>query len=208
MFMNTSINTSMNTSMNTSSMQSRITPVRRFQRLYNLDLALCLQLNRASSRRRCEYLFAVVSRLGDGVFWYTLMVSLLVLEGAAAVPVVSRMVVTASIGLLIYKWLKTKTTRPRPYALNAVIQVKVPPLDQYSFPSGHTLHAVGFSVVAITYYPQLAWLVLPFAVLVALSRMVLGLHYPSDVAAGALLGGGVAALVLQADTSINWLFPF
>ena len=179
-------------------MQSQLTPVRRFQRLHNLDLALCMQFNWACSRRGYEYLFAIVSRLGDGIFWYVLMASLLLLQGSAAVPGVSRMAITAIIGLIIYKWLKTKTTRPRPCASNSLIRATVPPLDQYSFPSGHTLHAVGFSVVVLAYFPPLVWLVLPFAVLVALSRMILGLHYPSDVAAGALLGGGVAALVLQA----------
>ena len=183
-------------------MQSQITPAPRFQRLYNLDLALCMQLNRVSSKRGCEYLFALVSRLGDGVFWYTLMISLLLFQGSAAVPGVSRMAITAVIGLIIYKWLKTKTTRPRPYASNTLIRNTVPALDQYSFPSGHTLHAVGFSVVTIAYFPQLFGLILPFAILVALSRMILGLHYPSDVAAGALLGGGIATLVLQAGAVI------
>ncbi|HNW79764.1 MAG TPA: phosphatase PAP2 family protein, partial [Candidatus Competibacteraceae bacterium] len=71
------------------------------------------------------------------------------------------------------------------------------PLDEYSFPSGHTLHAVSFSIIAVYYYPVLAWLVLPFTVLVALSRLVLGLHYPSDVLAGILLGAALASLTLQ-----------
>ena len=74
---------------------------------------------------------------------------------------------------------------------------RVAPLDEYSFPSGHTLHAVSFTLIAVHYYPKLAWLLLPFAVLVALSRVVLGLHYPSDVLAGALLGAGLALLALQ-----------
>jgi undecaprenyl-diphosphatase len=64
----------------------------------------------------------------------------------------------------------------------------VAPLDHYSFPSGHTLHAVSFSIVAIHYYPRLAWVVVPFTLLVAVSRVFLGLHYPSDVAAAAGIG--------------------
>lgn len=167
------------------------------RRLAELDLAWCLRLNRASQRRELERLFAAISRLGDGVFWYTLMLALLAVQGPAALPAVVRMLAAGALALALYKWLKARTTRPRPCARHDHIRVSVAPLDEYSFPSGHTLHAVAFSIVAIYYYPVLAWLVAPFTVLVALSRMVLGLHYPSDVLAGALLGTGLALLALQ-----------
>jgi undecaprenyl-diphosphatase len=70
-----------------------------------------------------------------------------------------------------------------------------PALDRFSFPSGHTMHAVAFSLIAATTFPELAWPLWSFTVLVALSRPMLGLHYPSDVLAGALLGTGVVQLV-------------
>ena len=78
------------------------------------------------------------------------------------------------------------------------------PLDRFSFPSGHTLHAVGFSLVAAAYYPELAPLLSGVTVMVAASRMVLGLHYPSDVLAGATLGAGVApGVCLEPPTSYS-----
>ena len=70
------------------------------------------------------------------------------------------------------------------------------PLDEFSFPSGHTLHAVAFSIVAIHHFAVLAWLLWPFAALVALSRVILGLHYPSDVVAAIGLGAVIAHAVL------------
>jgi undecaprenyl-diphosphatase len=138
----------------------------------------------------------VVSRLGNGVFWYVLMLAILTWRGPLAITPVLHMVVTGAVCTLLYKWIKTKTTRLRPYQRNQAIQVAAHPLDQYSFPSGHTLHAVSFTLVAVYYYPALASLLLPFTVLVALSRVALGLHYPSDVLAGVAIGGAVASLSL------------
>jgi undecaprenyl-diphosphatase len=107
------------------------------------------------------------------------------------------MALAGLVGTLLYKWLKGKTLRPRPYEVHQDIWLTGTPLDKFSFPSGHTLHAVVFGLVAINYYPQLAIIVVPFTAMVALSRVVLGLHYPSDVIAGALIGGLIAGLSFQ-----------
>src|SRR5690606_27432241 len=76
------------------------------------------------------------------------------------------------------------------------IRAWVAPLDEFSFPSGHTLHAVAFSLVAVAHVPLLAWLLLPFTACVAVSRVVLGLHYPSDVLAATVIGSALAGLSL------------
>jgi undecaprenyl-diphosphatase len=170
----------------------------RWSRLTDRELAWCLRFQQTVHHRGAVRLFAVVSRLGDGMFWYGLMAVLLLTQGTAAVPVVGRMLLAGAVCLALYKWLKARTTRPRPCAQHARIQPRVAPLDEYSFPSGHTLHAVAFTLIAVHGYPPLVWLLLPFALLVALSRVVLGLHYPSDVLAGALLGASLGLLALQA----------
>ncbi len=162
-------------------------------RINQWDQAWCLRFNQASRRASVRALFGAVSRLGDGVFWYTLMLALLAWRGWQAVVPVAHMLAVGAACLLVYKWLKGKTLRPRPFELNREIFLGAAPLDQFSFPSGHTLHAVGFSVVVLAYYPFLAWLVVPFALLVAASRLVLGLHYPTDVLAGALIGASIAS---------------
>jgi undecaprenyl-diphosphatase len=92
----------------------------------------------------------------------------------------------------LYKTLKLFTRRERPCDYATEIIALVPPLDRYSFPSGHTLHAVSFSTVAIYYFPALAWILVPFTMLVASSRIVLGLHYPSDVLVATLIGLALA----------------
>lgn len=161
-----------------------------------LDLALCLQLNRLHRRLNWLRLLRLVSRLGDGLFWYALAVVLPAIYGRVALRTVAQMAFAAIIGLLLYKAVKRLTGRERPcLAHPAVVQAAVA-LDRYSFPSGHTLHAVAFTTVAVANFPQLGWVLVPFAALVALSRPALGLHYPSDVLAGGVLGGLLAALSL------------
>jgi undecaprenyl-diphosphatase len=164
----------------------------RMQALISWDEAWCLRFNRAASIPWLCALFRAVSRLGDGVFWYALMAGLAVVGGATALPAVGHMLATGAAGFAVYKWLKSRTSRPRPYQVRAAIQLGADPLDRFSFPSGHTLHAVSFSILIVAYYPALAWLVVPFALLVAASRLVLGLHYPTDVFAGAAIGAALA----------------
>lgn len=163
-----------------------------FSRVDQADLALCLLINRVSRRLPVQRFFGYISRLGDGVFWYALLALLPVIYGAEAVWPIVHIGIVALAGIAVYKLLKSRLARERPFVVWPDILCGSPPLDRYSFPSGHTLHAVSFSILIMHFFPQLGWVVLTFALLVALSRVILGLHYPTDVLAGALIGAALS----------------
>lgn len=166
--------------------------MKTIHRLNEQEIPLCLLFNRVNHLKPVSLFFAMISRLGNGVFWYVLILMLPLIHGATAINASLHMALSGVVCLLVYKWLKSSTERVRPYSYHNAIFQNVAALDQFSFPSGHTLHAVSFTLVLLHYYPEWAALVMPFTVLVALSRVVLGLHYPSDVLIGAALGAGIA----------------
>lgn len=156
------------------------------------ELDLCYRINRACRSSGIQQFFAFISWLGDGKFWYALMLLLPLYYGPQAWQVSVQMALVGAIGLVVYKLVKSTTVRARPYTRDSNIRLGTAPLDKYSFPSGHTLHAASFTLVITAHYPALGGLVLPFALLVAASRVILGLHYPTDVLIGGIIGAGLA----------------
>lgn len=106
-----------------------------------------------------------------------------------ALYVASSSVVNALVTMLIKKVVK----RPRPFLANVKIQAVYQP-SHYSFPSGHTSTSFTTATALSQAYPKW-YVVVPsylWAGSVSFSRLYLGVHYPTDVAAGALLGAGTA----------------
>jgi len=158
------------------------------------EYGLCRRLNRGASFAIPRRIFRIASRLGDGIVWYVLIFALPVLYGAAGVRPAIVMALTGALGVALYSLLKHLFVRERPFITHTAIDPAAAPLDRYSFPSGHTLHAVSFAWQASAHFPELAWVLLPLAALIAGSRVVLGLHYPTDVVAGAAIGAALAEL--------------
>ena len=161
-----------------------------------VEYGICRQLNRGALLPFPCRIFQIASRLGDGVIWYVLIFTLPLLYGSAAVKPSVIMAITGVLGVILYKLLKKVFVRERPFITHSSIALAGAPLDRYSFPSGHTLHAVSFAWQASVHFPELSWVLVPLAALIAGSRVVLGLHYPTDVLVGAVIGASLAELGL------------
>ncbi len=95
--------------------------------------------------------------------------------------------------------LKSVSGRVRP--CNALDWCHTLPIDvpsDNSFPSGHAAGSFAFALFVSRLEPRAAWLLVPLASLVSLSRVALGVHYPTDVLAGALLGAAIGWLGARA----------
>jgi undecaprenyl-diphosphatase len=157
-----------------------------------LEIGLCLRVNRYGRPETIRRFFSIISRMGDGGAWLVFGGAVLLVYGSTAIPFILQSALIAATGVMIYKLLKHRLVRERPYIADGNILCGTPPLDRYSFPSGHTLHAACFTVLFGNFEPLLLIVAAPFAVLVAISRIVLGLHYPSDVLVGAAIGIALA----------------
>lgn len=170
--------------------------LRFLERLLEWDRACVITLNRILIYRPCTVLARVISRLGDGELWGVLILVLVLLPGPVGVRCALHMLTAGVTGLLFYKLIKHYAGRPRPCDRLRGLHLCARPLDEFSFPSGHVLHAVAFAMIATAYFPTLGVVLAGFAILTAIVRVVLGLHYPSDVLAGVAMGGAAALLSL------------
>jgi undecaprenyl-diphosphatase len=168
----------------------------RLERMLEWDRACAVLLNSTLSSSY-ERFWVAVDRLGDCGPWCAFILTLALFGGPAGARCALHMLAAGTFAVVLYKLVKTCAGRARPCVRIQTVRRCVEPLDEFSFPSGHTLHAVAFSVVALAYFPMLAVVLLPFIVLTAISRIALGLHYPSDVFAGAAIGAGVGLVALR-----------
>ena len=140
------------------------------------------------------------TRLGDGWLWYSLSVLLLLFGGPQRYAAVSASALATIVGVGVFKLLKRLSHRQRPCQLEPHCWSKVLPPDRFSFPSGHTMTAFSIALVLTYFYRGVEVPVFFFACSIAISRIVLGMHFLSDVLAGAAIGsalGYATALLLS-----------
>lgn len=128
------------------------------------------------------------TRGGDGWLWYSLCLLLLLFGGDGRFVAVGAAAIASSLGISLFLFLKRAFGRKRPCHIQPHCWANLLPPDQFSFPSGHTISAFAVAVPITIVYPMLAVPLLFCALSVAISRVVLGMHFLSDVLAGMVIG--------------------
>lgn len=162
----------------------------RLQRLDMRCSELCLQhaYNRAQAR-----ISRYVSRTGDGPAYLLLALLLAWLDGSRGQAFLWHGLAAFALEVPLYLLLKNLIRRERPRNLPVFIR----PSDRYSLPSGHTAAAFVMASLLSSYYPAFAGVAFVWAVCIGASRLLLGVHFLTDLVAGAVLGLGCAGLVLR-----------
>lgn len=132
------------------------------------------------------------TRAGDGWIWYLFGLAILLLGGDSRFTAVAAAGSAAAVGIGVFISVKRISGRKRPCEYEPHCWATLLPPDQFSFPSGHTITAFSVAVTLSEFYPFLLPALLFVALSIATSRILLGMHFLSDVVVGALLGIGLA----------------
>ncbi|MGK0393851.1 MAG: undecaprenyl-diphosphatase [Alcanivorax borkumensis] len=167
-----------------------------FQRMTAADTrAMCWLLQQPQAARRAR-LARMVSRFGDGPFYVALTLCIWGMDRQGGSEFALTAMVAYALEMPLFVLLKHLIKRPRPADALESLSAFIQPADRFSFPSGHTAAAFVMASLLCVFYPPVIALALGLALMVGLSRVLLGVHYPSDIFAGAALGFGCAMIGL------------
>ena len=158
------------------------------------DYSVMRRANNWEAPRWVQFYLISATRGGDGWLWYAMGLAILILGGKTRFEALGAAGIASALSVLLFQWLKRVTGRRRPCQIEPHCWATLLPPDQFSFPSGHTMTAFAVAVPLALFYPTLAIGLLFCALSIAMSRILLGMHFLSDVVAGALIGTGLGYL--------------
>ncbi len=134
------------------------------------------------------------TRAGDGWLWYLAGLAVLLIGGNARLTANAAAGSAAIVGIGIFVSLKKISGRKRPCQIEPHVWATLLPPDQFSFPSGHTITAFAVAISLSQFYPILYAPLLFCALSIAVSRILLGMHFLSDVLVAAVVGTGLGLI--------------
>ncbi len=162
--------------------------------LQKFEARLFERLFRQTERRMVIPLARAISRSGDGYLHVLAPLLVLSLDPASARPLITLLALSLLAERSLYWLVKNSLRRPRPQESVPGFRSLITASDQFSFPSGHSSGAFLLATVLLIIYGGAAAPMFLWAAAVALSRILLGVHFPGDTFAGALMGSSIALL--------------
>jgi undecaprenyl-diphosphatase len=159
------------------------------------DARLSVRMRRWSPPRWFRLWMITATRFGDGWGWF-LLAALLLSAGTPAYRALAAGTFATALANVVLVFLKRRVRRRRPCVDGSHPVFHIDPPDEFSFPSGHATNAFAIATVLSIVWPPASPALAVLAVSIAASRVVLGLHYVTDVAAGALIGSTCALAAL------------
>jgi undecaprenyl-diphosphatase len=156
------------------------------------DHRIMRRVNRWRAPHWFRWWMLIATRMGDGWLWCVLGIVLLLRGGPLRYVAVGCAGFSACAGILLFLALKKVCHRKRPCELAPHCWAALRPPDPFSFPSGHTITAFAIAFSVGFFYPGMLAPLLLAAVTIAVSRIVLGMHFVSDVLIGGAIGTGLA----------------
>lgn len=160
--------------------------------LYRYDLRMLLWCVRYRVRPIFMRFIRMISRSGDGYTQAIIPLSLFLLDTQIAWEFTHLVLIAFIIERPLYLILKNGLKRKRPPEIIPDFTSIIRASDQFSFPSGHTMAAFLLAGLCVFQFGSMAWPIYIWASLVGFSRVVLGVHFPSDILAGAFIGSILA----------------
>lgn len=163
--------------------------------IHKYDVFLFTWLINAKIHHSLSSISRYLSKTGDGQL-YVLIVGMLYFNEGVDSPLIRAILLAFLLERPIYFVLKNGFKRSRPEAALNGFRSSIKPSDKFSFPSGHTSAAFMMATLLSYFFPAMAVPLYGWAILVGFSRVVLGVHFPTDTLIGSLLGIGTAIFSL------------
>jgi undecaprenyl-diphosphatase len=162
-----------------------------WNQIQSSDHRLMRRVNRWHAPRWFRVFMILSTRMGDGWLWYATGVGVLIWGGRLRYVAIGSAGLAVLSGILVFLVLKRISHRKRPCRWEPHCWSSILPPDQFSFPSGHTITAFAIAISLGSFYPDFMVALLLVAVSIAASRIILGMHFLSDVLAGSAIGIGL-----------------